>query len=256
MNYGSKFLAGTALASLTLVSCSPDATTSNGTSKMNIHLTDAPCDYDEVNIDVQAVEVFYEDTNSITLNAIQPGIYNLLDYNNGLDTLIATQNLPTGRINQVRLILGSNNTIMVDSTVYDLKTPSAQQSGLKINFQQELINGVEYDVTLDFDACKSVVETGNDKYILKPVIRAFVDATSGSIEGVVQPDTAVAYTYVVDAGDTIGTIPDSTGYFKLNGISAGTFDVNFDAVAPYTDQIETGVSVTLGQTTDIDTIQF
>lgn len=256
MKFGIKFFVATFSAALFLTSCESEPTTSNGTSKMNVHLTDAPCNYDEVNIDVQGVEVIYNDSNRIQLTSVTPGVYNLLDFNNGLDTLIATEDLPSGRVNQIRLILGTNNSIMVDSTLQDLKTPSAQQSGLKVKFQTELVDGITYDVTLDFDACKSIVHTGNDKYILKPVIRAFVDATSGSIEGYVQPDTAVSYTYVIDNLDTIGTIPDSTGYFRLSGLPAGTFDVNFDAIAPYTNQIETGVNVTLGQVTDIDTIQF
>ncbi len=145
---------------------------------------------------------------------------------------------------------------MVDSVVSQLRTQSAQQSGLKINFQEELIDGIEYDITLDFDACRSVVVTGQPNYILKPVIRAFVDATSGSIEGVVQPDTAVGYTYVIDGLDTVGTIPDSSGYFRISGLSASTFDVNFEATTPHTDTVETGILVTLGQVTDIDTIQF
>jgi hypothetical protein len=34
---------------------------------------------------------------------------------------------------------------------------------------------------------KSIVETGNGKYILKPVIKIYTEALSGSIQGVVQP---------------------------------------------------------------------
>lgn len=251
-------LTGAMAMGLMLVSCNTEdpIETSGGTSTMNVKLTDAPGNYDQVNINVQAVEVIYEDSGKVTMNAITPGIYDLLKLNNGLDTLIATEDLPAGKISQLRLILGDNNTVMVDSVVYDLKTPSAQSSGLKIKFNEELVDGVAYDVTLDFDAARSIVLTGNGKYILKPVIRAFVDATSGAIEGYVQPDTAVTYTFVIDNTDTIGTVPDTTGYFRITGLSAGAHDVNFSAIAPYNDQTVTGVNVTLGQITDIDTIQF
>lgn len=260
MNFKRLSLATFIGAGLTLASCSSDdpTPTGDGTSTMNVRLTDAPCDYDEVNIDVQAVEVIYEDTGKVTLNSIAPGVYNLLDFNNGLDTLIAADNLPSGRVSQIRLILGQNNTIMIDSTVYNLTTPSAQQSGLKVKFNTELLDGFEYNVTLDFDACRSIVVTGSPspKYILKPVIRAFVDATTGSISGWVQPDTAVSYTYVVNQNDTVGTIPDSTGFFQLSGLPSGAYDVEFTANAPYNNYTESQVQVTAGQVNNIDTIQF
>lgn len=248
---------GIVITGLMFTSCSPGQNPADGgTAKMNVRLTDAPGEYDEVNIDVQAVEIIYNDSDRVTMNAVRPGVYNLLDLTNGLDTLIATEDIPSGEISQIRLILGENNTVMVDSTLRDLNTPSAQQSGLKINFHETLVSGITYEVTLDFDASRSIVLTGNNKYQLKPVIRAFVGAISGSIEGHVNPDSAVSYTFVIDNTDTIGTLPDSTGYFRINGLPAGSHDVNFTALAPYTDQTVNGVNVTLGQVTDIDTVSF
>jgi hypothetical protein len=59
---------------------------------------------------------------------------------------------------------------MKDSVLYDLETPSAEQSGLKIKIDKNL--GFTTDsLTLDFDADKSILETGNGKFILKPVIK-------------------------------------------------------------------------------------
>ncbi len=47
-----------ALATVMLASCSSIEDPDNrlSTAKVNIHLTDAPCSYDEVNIDVQGIE--------------------------------------------------------------------------------------------------------------------------------------------------------------------------------------------------------
>jgi hypothetical protein len=73
-------------------------------------------------------------------------------------------------LKELRLILGPGNSVMKDSVLYDLDTPSAQQSGLKIKIDKSL--GLAFDsLTVDFDAEKSIVETGNGKFILKPVIR-------------------------------------------------------------------------------------
>ena len=55
-----------------------------------------------------------------------------------------------------------------------LKTPSGQESGLKVQVHQEVTGGILYRLTLDFDAGRSIVKAGNSgKYLLKPVLRIF-----------------------------------------------------------------------------------
>ena len=81
-----------------------------------------------------------------TVKNINAGIYNLLDFTNGLDTLLGSTVLPAGKISQMRLVLGSRNTVNIDGTISDLKTPSAQQSGLKFKIDATLKAGITYDV--------------------------------------------------------------------------------------------------------------
>jgi hypothetical protein len=104
-----------------------------------------------------------------------PGIYNLMDYVEE-DTLIAFDSLlAVQTISQIRIVLGDSNTVMIDSVLYDLKTPSAQNSGLKIQVHTQLIPDSTYVIMLDFDPEKSIKQTGNGKFILKPVINATVN---------------------------------------------------------------------------------
>ena len=157
-------------AALLLWACKKDDT-SSGSTLLKIHLTDGPGDYQQVNVDVLEVRVKVSDSSSqwLTLNT-NAGIYNLLDFQNGVDTLIASGPVPTAVLKELRLVLGPNNTVMKDSVLYDLDTPSAEQSGLKIKIDKSL--GLALDsLTIDFDAEKSIVETGNGKFILKPVIK-------------------------------------------------------------------------------------
>ncbi|MDX1477541.1 MAG: DUF4382 domain-containing protein [Saprospiraceae bacterium] len=151
-------------------SCSDNVV--DGETVFNLRMTDDPLqDVQAVNIDLQTVIVITEEgRDSFEMNT-NSGIYNLLDYQGGLDTLIATTTLNALSIHQIRLVLGEENSIMVDSVLHDLKTPSAQQSGLKLNVQADLQNIDVYDLLIDFDAEESVVEQGNGQYILKPVIR-------------------------------------------------------------------------------------
>ena len=177
------------------LSCSKDNDDANpfGETDFSVYLTDDPGEYDKVNIDIQSVEVHYSDDSGDawhTIQMVSPGVHDLLKLTNGRDTLLARERVASKTITQVRLILGENNTVVVDGITYPLKTPSAQESGLKLNVHATLTPGVEYAIWTDFDASKSIVVTGNNEYILKPVIRVYTKAVSGSVNGIVLPQEA------------------------------------------------------------------
>jgi hypothetical protein len=236
-------------------SCEKDDSDSNNEdyATVNVFLTDGPGNYQQVNVDVDSVFVHSDQTGWVKLSNINSGIYNLLDFTNGADTLLGSAQLPSGSISQMRLVLGENNTVMEDSVLHDLKTPSGQQSGIKFNIHQSLTNGITYDVWIDFDAGKSVVKTGNSKYLLKPVVRAFTKATSGAITGIALPDSADSYVYVVNSGDTFSSNADTTGYYLIQGVPASTYDVHFDNDNGWKDTVISSVVVTDGSVTDMDT---
>ncbi|PHN06117.1 DUF4382 domain-containing protein [Flavilitoribacter nigricans] len=165
------------LVPLVLVSCDPEAlidettTEIDAVTSLNIRLTDAPIELDEVNIDLQQVIIKGpEGSQEIPLET-NAGIYNLLDLQNGIDALIANADLELGQLTEVRLVLGENNTVVVEGESFELKIPSGSQSGLKIKLCLDLTDTPQYDLILDFDAAQSVHQTGNGKYIMKPVIR-------------------------------------------------------------------------------------
>lgn len=213
-------------------SCDSDSD-GNGTAKMEVRLTDAPGDYEEVNVDIRSVQIHKEDTDSesgwLTLDQINPGVYNLLDFANGRDTLLASAELPAGSISQIRLVLGDNNSLKLkNGDVVDLKTPSGQTSGLKVKINADLVEDVTYVVLMDFDAAKSIVARGNGQYNLKPVIRTITQAVAGGIQGRVTPAEYKPGIYVISAAnDTIGGFANESGDFLIKGVKAGTYTVKF-----------------------------
>lgn len=250
-----------ALLMLTVYACNKDddgATPSGGNNggqaSVNFMLTDNPANYDAVYIDIQQVEVTMEGSAAVVLDPVRPGIYDLLKFRNGLDTLLVRADVPAGRISQIRLILGPNNSVVVDGNVEPLKTPSAQQSGLKLNLNQRFEAGGSYTVWIDFDAGKSIVETGNGKYNLKPVIRAYSALTDGRIKGYVTPLQALVTVYADNGVDTYAAIPDANGYFVFAGLPEGTYTITYDAAAAgYLDVVVNGINVTYGNETDLGT---
>lgn len=157
-----------ATTGLLMTSCKKDE---NGNIK--IMMTDAPATYLQVNVDVKQARIKYADDEGWTNLSTNAGVYNLLDLQNNVTTTIADEDdLKTGRVNQFRLILGQNNTVMLsDSTVEPLELSSQDETGLKLNLNSNIESEKETIITVDFDAGESVIENGNGTFKLKPVLK-------------------------------------------------------------------------------------
>ena len=232
-------------------------------SRLTVYLTDAPAEYDAVNIEVIGIEVKAstdpgEGGWTTMPMPVSPVTYNLLEFTNGMETLLSTFELPAGKVSQLRLKLGANNSIVVNgvASALPLEVPSGQESGLKFNIHADLVGGVEYKLWIDFDCLRSVVVNGAGDYILKPVIRTFTEATSGAIKGVVSPVAANATIQATNGlGGVLSAIPDPlTGEFLIRGVPAGTWSVLIDGNNGYIDQTINNVTVTIGEVADIGSI--
>jgi len=231
---------------------------------MQVSLTDAPAAYDEVNIEIIQVLVNQnsdaeepdEDAEDGDDNE-ENGWYsimddsmtvNLLDYQNGATLNLGETELEAGRYNQIRLMLGDDNTVVIDGETYALVTPSAQQSGYKLNVQAEVEEGQVYDLVIDFDASQSITRTGNDRYILKPVLRTVNLQEQASISGRVLPLEAEPWVYAIVGEDTVGTLPNEDGDFTLIGLDDNTYDVLFQPTnESYADSLVEGIELEDGQ---------
>ena len=229
---------------------------------VSVSMTDAPaCGYDQVNVTVSKVRIHQSDSaddkaagwTDITLNP--PRTINLLDLNDPTQLNFALESLgetplAAGHYTQLRLVLVPNNgnppsanwIVLAGQDPKNinnripLDTPSAIQSGIKLIHQFDVGSGQRVDLLLDFDACKSIVKTGNGKYMLKPVINVIPTVLDG-IEGFV--DTALLGNNVVVSAQRDGqivraTVPNANplpnpnrGKFFLARLAPG---VNYDVV--------------------------
>jgi hypothetical protein len=240
------------------ISCSKND--SNGKPRLQVYLTDDPGDYEEVLIDVQDILINYSNNENdgwVSLNNVNKGTYDVLKLVNDQDTLLADAELNSGKIEQIRLVLGPNNYLKVDGVKVKLETPSAQQSGLKLNIHQEVTGDIIYKLLLDFDVAKSINRTGNGKYMLKPVIRTILEAAGGSIKGYIKPDSIQTAVLAIQGPDTIASTFSLQGGYLIKGLNAGTYDLHFlPSDTSLVKQIKTGINVTSGRVTAVDTVKF
>ena len=244
------------LLTLVIAGCGSDGGGSSQPGTLGISMTDAPaCGFDAVNVTVSKVRVHQSSSvddkaagwTDITLDP--PRTTNLLDLNDptqapkfALESLGETP-LPAGHYTQLRLVLVANsnspnppfnNSVVLSGTNTPIKldTPSGMQSGIKLIHQFTVDSGQRVDLLLDFDACKSIVQTGSGKYKLKPVIQVIPFVLNG-IEGFVGTNL-LSSNVVVSAqvnGEIVrATVPNtSTGKFFLARLPAGA-GVSYDVV--------------------------
>lgn len=246
----------------------------NGVGRLSVRLTDVPGDYDTVMVDIEQlfVHVTGEDSSEwveLELEINDP--INLLDLTNDKDTLLAELDFPVGKISQMRMVLGDDNSVTVEGetvgenttyTTYPLETPSALQSGLKFNIHAEIQEGVTYRMWIDFDASRSIVKRGNGSYALKPTIKVFTENTSGAIKGVVAPAKAIpAKVHAIieteegDKDTIVTTTTEDNGDFLLKGLDEASYKVSVEASEAYAGNDIENVEVTVGIVTDVDTIK-
>ena len=165
-------IGGLALLTITSISCSKKDSGSSHT--VTVRLTDNPYDAEEVNVDIRSVQLKYNDdenTNDDGWYSIDTDdkVYNLLALQNDVNVVLATGPYPYNRIHEIRLLLGDSNSIKIGNVLYPLTVPSGNSSGFKIKVDKDLSQPLT-DILLDFDAGLSVHETGDGKYMLRPVL--------------------------------------------------------------------------------------
>ena len=232
-------------ALLGLAGCSKSSSEDASSSKLEVRLTDAPGDFRSVVLDVRQVEVHLKEENDPSgwkMLGFTPQPIDVLDYVNGKSALLVSEDFAPGDLKEIRLILGPDSYVIGrDGLRYDLKTPSGQTSGVKLKLDKATLRQREtFQLLLDFDVAKSIVERGNwdptkdkkERYLLKPVIRVVAQDLRGGLRGTVMPAPARPQILAIRtsgllAPDTTSTSADASGAYQLNGLAAGSYRVEY-----------------------------
>ena len=265
-----------------MYSCKKDnaPANNNGRQHLSIYLGDDPALFDKLLIDIRYVEVkidtnmnhdehFGDDDRDEdddkkdhdkygkwdTLS-IRSGVYDVLQLRNGLDTLLASGAVPTGKIGKIRITLGPNNSVVKDSITYPLQLADGVNHYLYLKLDHhawdEPASG-NLALWLDFDAARSIWER-NGKFYLKPVIRFFAKKNTGEIAGKVLPRDARALVFAINGSDTSTAKPEDEGRFEIRGLKAGTYSLFVKAQNGYRDTSISNISVSIGKDTKLNTI--
>ncbi len=248
-------LAHLGLLSLLVAGCSAGGAFNPSSATLNVAVMDAPFSLSgqtvsAVNIAVEKVELIGSGGHGPqVLATYSPAkVINLLDYQTTPLT-VASAAIPAGVYQQLRFVLDTSSnqtTITVNGTTYPLSIPSATAmgfggntsvdggdgigtAGVKVNAHFTAQGGFTYGWLIDWNAAESILEPQPGQFVMKPVLVATVQATSGAIAGTVTNSSngnPVQNAEVVaeQGGVVINSgITDSSGHYQINALAAGTY---------------------------------
>jgi len=247
----------------------PSTSAAAGNQSVRIFLTDDPSlTFDNLFLDIQKLEIKVEDsiqqeqedhdregsdagdkkgsTSGGWMNVpITPGVYDILHFRNGLDTLVGNASFAASRsFEKVRLTLGNNNSITVNGASVPLVL-NGDDNIVVIKLNDDLLDDhpSSFDISIDFDAGRSVVQHGGH-IELKPQTKAFRKGRSGAIEGRVLPLNANPVVMAIHGTDTASAKPGREGEFKIVGLNPGVYSLLIRSMSgTYQDSLISSISV-------------
>jgi hypothetical protein len=257
-------LVALAIGLLAAAGCSTHSPVSSTSGTVRLTMTDAPGEFDAVNLVVTEIAIHRGLPDSLETEGAEdsvggweilsdvPATYDLLTLRNGVFTTIAQGLVPAGHYTQIRLKLGAGSNVVVDGVTYPLTVPSGLQSGYKLVGEFDVPAGGLLELALDFDAARSVHQTGSGTYMLKPTVRVMPTYDVGGIRGTLVPDSTAAWVHVITGTDTIATTMSALdGSFAIMLLKAGGYDVAIHPEAGYRDTTLLGVLVTAQSVTEL-----
>jgi hypothetical protein len=150
-----------------------DKNNDNGTSTVNANLKAMTSStYQAVKVEITEVQI-HNDATGWQVIDIPDQVYDLQLLQNNVMVVLGSIKMETGNITQVRLVLGEQNSIILNGTSHPLTLSSQDESGLKLDISQRLERDRTYTLVFEFDANQSIIANEDGTYKLRPVLHAW-----------------------------------------------------------------------------------
>lgn len=238
-----------------------ESATGSGTSRVTIHLTDAPADLAEAWVEIE--QIYLQGSGGrVVLRDESTGLVDLLTLRNDVATIVDGATVPAGTYSELRFVIGDAYIRTHSGAVYarqgtplpsgttaagNLQCPSCAQSGIKVKFAGGGVT-LEDDaeiVVVDFDVSQSFgrLAGASGQWVMRPVLTGADFTTTGSIagtvalaEGATLPDTcgggAVSLSHFVPralvGADTIASgAVEETGAYRIRFLAPGSYTLGY-----------------------------
>lgn len=227
---------------------------------VNIKLSSAFSDFEQVIINIESIQVLYSTQNSqsqwVDIENSEISEHYLQNYRNGESVLIASSSIVQGNLLKIRIKIGENNSITTKEGTFDLNLAKNNNSTFEIIYNETFEYSEEKTIILNLDIQKSVTKLTNDKFELNPVFRAYTEGVTGSIEGIILALNANPEIYVNVENQKYSTYINNDGYFKIEGIPEGAYELFIIPKEPYVEKSISNIRVMKGYTTNLGDIEI
>jgi hypothetical protein len=246
------------------LACTDETERSSGL--VNFFMIGSGGDFDEIWLEILGVEVKTtgsrgtDDTQPVFLPNIQSNKrVNIAGFTANSQFLIGRSEFSEGSITNINLILGDNNSVVLNGQEFPIQFSNTAEENLSFPVNFPISGGISHDVILDFDAFRSflISEGLEPNIIMNPLIRPFLSLERGRANGNISPTNIRVAIIATDEEDSIiTTTQPQSGNFSLRGLEEGimyrAYIVPFDQ--SYRPELVDSIQVTERSITQLESI--
>lgn len=227
-----------------LIGCGESASSAGG-GQIKVSLIDSPMNADEVNVSISSIQVHKSGGGWVTVKEYKPALsVNLLEYRNGGSSLtLADCPLAAGHYTMIRLML-SGAEVVTGGQHSPVDLQDVAQTGVKCSGEFTIEDDQPTALVLDFNADRSFVHQGGNRYVLRPVLAMSpsniasavtgkaqlpevfpAQSTDGWVANIYQPGHAGDPDYLVAGAD----VSPQDGSFRFDVVPQGRYDLQIVA---------------------------
>ncbi|WP_189702650.1 DUF4382 domain-containing protein [Subsaximicrobium wynnwilliamsii] len=175
-----KFLFTAACILLMFTSCSKDELDNYGNeTAITVKLKGAENNLQNLMIDIKDVQLLIgADANTpgawMSLDLLSSGVYNVTQLNNDNELILVDGMLiPSGEVQQIKLLLGNDNAIIVHNQSRPLGSDAEELASSNI-VAKRLASNKNYEFTLEFESDNSIIVTADDSINFVPKMNTLI----------------------------------------------------------------------------------
>jgi hypothetical protein len=264
-----KTFVGLLMAASLFTACKKDDTD----AKVAVKLTDDPFPIGlvaEANIGVAKIELKNSNGDYITVFNGNTEV-NMVNYTNGATAEVNVKAVPEGKYTEAKITLNRAEISLTNGNHYNANVSASHSYSVRISPAIEVTEGNTEDLLLDLDLSDSFRFQGNFMggwisqitgiQSFNPDFRAVCLSHTGTLEGhvvdvngnpVAHAYVEVEYDYDGDGmPETVSTIANAHGNFRIIGLPAGQYDVEVEAENGFEGEVE-DVNISVNHTNSID----